>query len=331
MIEDLLDVSRIIVGKLRLNICAVEIAPVLEAALDAIRPMAELKGIQIESKIDATAGVISGDPDRLQQVIWNLLSNAIKFTPENGRVEVALQRTQSHLQIIVSDTGKGMSPEFLPYVFERFRQSNTGLTRSHGGLGLGLSIVRHFIELHAGSVHAHSPGEGKGSKFTIDLPIRAVHLRASEIESDRPPFRQRYKDSRPLEGLSVLIVDDEPDARDLVSAVIERYGGSAITACSASEALNRLETCSLAVMICDIGMPDVDGLSFIKGLRTRPPEHGGRTPAIALTAFNMPEDRDLSLQAGFEMYIAKPVEPAELVSPICHLSGRTSVKVQRQS
>ena len=331
LIEDLLDVSRIIVGKLRLNITAVEMGPVVEAAMDAVRPMAELKGISLESKIEATVGPISGDPDRLQQVIWNLLSNAIKFTPDQGRVEVTLRRTNAHVQVQVRDTGKGVSSDFLPYMFERFRQGNTGVTRSHGGLGLGLAIVRHLIELHAGTVQAQSDGEGKGTVFTIDLPIRAVHQRPSDPDSEVPAVFKGYRESQPLEGLRVLVVDDEADARDLVGTVLEQYGATVVSASSAVEALEKLEACSPSVLICDIGMPETDGLSLIQDIRSRSAVQSRCIPAMALTAFSMPADQERILQAGFEMYVPKPVEPLDLVSAVCRLSGRANVKAQRRS
>ncbi len=331
LIEDLLDVSRIVVNKLRLSIGTVEMEPVIAAAVDAVRPMAQVKGIQIESSIDRSTGPISGDPVRLQQVIWNLLSNAIKFSPQNGRVEVALRRTQSHIQVRVSDSGKGISSEFLPYVFERFRQAHTGMARAYGGLGLGLAIVRHLVGLHGGTVCAESAGEGKGSAFVVDLPIRAVHLRSAEACSEQATSLRQHQEPQPLQGVSVMVVDDEADARDMISTVIEQHGASAIRAGSAAEAFAKLEICSPAALICDIGMPEMDGLSFIRSLRARPAERGGRTPAMALTAFAMPEDRERSLQAGFELYVAKPVEPVDLVSAVCRLCGKTSVKAQSQS
>jgi len=324
LIEDLLDISRIVVGKLRLNISAVAMDRVVEAAIDAVRPMAELKGISLEADIDTSAGPISGDPDRLQQVIWNLLSNAIKFTPEGGKVAVALRRDNTHVQVEVSDTGKGVTSDFLPYAFERFRQANTGVTRSHGGLGLGLAIVRHLIELHGGTVRAQSEGEGKGSVFTVDLPIRAVHQREPMAEA---PGKE-YRESKPLEGLLVLVVDDQADALDLIGIVLEQYGASVLTASSAAEALEKLASSSPSVLICDIGMPETDGLSLIQSVRSQSPEEGGCIPAMALTAFTMQSDRDRILQAGFEVYVPKPVEPADLVAAVSRLTGRISVKAQ---
>ena len=324
LIEDLLDISRIVVGKLRLNISAVAMDRVVEAAIDAVRPMAELKGISLEADIDTSAGPISGDPDRLQQVIWNLLSNAIKFTPEGGKVAVALRRDNTHVQVEVSDTGKGVTSDFLPYAFERFRQANTGVTRSHGGLGLGLAIVRHLIELHGGTVRAQSEGEGTGSVFTVDLPIRAVHQREPMAEA---PGKE-YRESKPLEGLLVLVVDDQADALDLIGIVLEQYGASVLTASSAAEALEKLASSAPSVLICDIGMPETDGLSLIQSVRSQSPEEGGCIPAMALTAFTMQSDRDRILQAGFEVYVPKPVEPADLVAAVSRLTGRISVKAQ---
>ncbi|HEX2520755.1 MAG TPA: hybrid sensor histidine kinase/response regulator, partial [Terriglobia bacterium] len=314
-------------GKLRLNFRSVELALVIEAALDSVRPMAALKEIDLECQLDCPAGTILGDPDRLQQMIWNLLSNAIKFTPPSGRVAVRLQRVQSHLQVSVSDTGKGVDPEFLPYVFERFRQGASGITRSHGGLGLGLSIVRHLVELHGGTARAESLGEGHGSTFILDFPIRAVNLKTDEEPSATPSPAHNLQQ---LKGVRVMVVDDEADARDLITVVMQQHGAEVSVAASAAAAIESLDKNLPDILLCDIGMPKEDGYSLIARLRARTPEQGGQLPAIALTAFNAPKDRERLLQAGFHMHVPKPVEPTDLVDSIARLTGHYSARAHRR-
>jgi PAS domain S-box-containing protein len=327
LVEDLLDVSRITSGKLRLNARSVELAPIIEAAVDAAHPGAKAKDIRIQRVLNSDVGVVFGDPDRLQQVVWNLLSNAIKFTPKGGRVQVRLTRINSHVEITVSDTGAGIRPEFLPYIFDRFRQADSTITRAHGGLGLGLAIVRHIVELHGGTVRAESPGVGQGATFTVQLPIMVVHARgetdpslpaylapAADVSMDRLPM---------LNGLEVLVVDDEADTRDLLTTVLERCDAKVVAVASAAEALEALRWLKPDVLVSDIGMPDEDGYALIRKVRALPPEQGGRIPAVALTAHARVEDRMRALSAGYQMHVAKPVEPTELVTIIASLVGRT--------
>jgi signal transduction histidine kinase/ActR/RegA family two-component response regulator len=321
LIGDLLDVSRIITGKLRLDVRPVELMPVVEAAIESVRPTADVKGVRLQTVLDPRAGLVAGDPDRLQQVIWNLLSNAIKFTPKGGRVEVRLQRVNSHSEIVVSDTGRGISPEFLPYVFDRFRQADSTLTRSHGGLGLGLAIVRHLIELHGGRVRAESPGESQGATFTVELPVAVVQAVPSPsyvhpTASGDIPFTP----SPTLTGVHVLVVDDDADTLETVHAILTQCGAEIRMARSAAEALQMVESCPPHLLISDIGMPDEDGYTFIRKVRALGANGGGTIPAIALTAYARVEDRLKVLSAGFQMHVAKPIEPAELVAVVANLA-----------
>jgi signal transduction histidine kinase/ActR/RegA family two-component response regulator len=325
LIEDLLDVSRIISGKLRLDVRPTEVAPVVEAALESIRPTAELKGVRLEVIMDPRAVVVAGDPERLKQVLWNLLSNAVKFTPKGGRVQVIVHRVNSHVEISVSDTGKGIAPAFLPHVFDAFRQEDSSSTRSHGGLGLGLSIVRHLTELHGGRIRAESPGEGLGATFTVELPVNLLHTPASPqrahptaADSEPGPTAQGT-----LAGLRVLAVDDDMDTLDTVCALLEQSGAEVRTAASATAALQTLDEWSPNLLISDIGMPDDDGYSLIRKVRARPPERGGSIPAVALTAYARVEDRLKVLTAGFQMHVPKPIEPAELVAIVHSLADWT--------
>jgi PAS domain S-box-containing protein len=325
LIEDLLDVSRIITGKLRLDVRAVDLSSVISAAVDAARPAAEAKNIRIQVLLDPEAALISGDTDRLQQVVWNLLSNAIKFTPKDGRIQVRLERVNSHIEIVVSDTGKGIEPEFLPYVFDRFRQSDGSMTRRHGGLGLGLAIVRQLVELHGGTVSVNSEGEGQGATFTASLPLLPLR---TEPESEAPRLHPTARTSDPqncppeLSGLRVLLVDDERDSLDLLNAVLDSCGAQVATAGSAVEALELIKRERFDVIISDIGMPEEDGFSLIGKIRDLPDEEGGGIPAIALTAYARAEDRVRAIRSGFQMHIAKPVEPAELIAVVANLAGR---------
>jgi signal transduction histidine kinase/ActR/RegA family two-component response regulator len=329
LIEDLLDMSRIISGKVRLDVQRVDLATVIEAAVQSAQPAADAKGIRIQQAVDPIAGPVKGDPARLQQVVWNLLSNAIKFTPKGGRVQVFLERVNSHLEIVVSDTGEGIRPEFLPHVFDRFRQADASTTRRHGGLGLGLSIVKQLVELHGGSVRAKSPGEGGGSTFVVMLPLLVVHDAGAEPDPrvhPRGPWsgpRVDLPSVHSLEGLKVLVVDDEPDARDLVRRLLERSGVNVVTAESAAEAAAAVRAGDLHLMVSDIGMPDRDGYDLIREVRQLPPERGGRLPAIALTAFARSEDRTRAMLAGFQLHLSKPIEPSELIAAVATLVGRT--------
>ena len=322
LVEDLLDVSRIIQGKLRLNVRSVELASVIEAALDTVRPAAEAKAIRLQTVLDPAAGPVAGDSDRLQQVVWNLVSNAIKFTPKGGRVEVRLERVNSHVEITVTDTGQGINPDFVPYVFERFRQADSSITRSYSGLGLGLAIVRHLVELHGGTVHADSQGEGQGASFTVNLPVMPVRVDVNNPERVHPtigggvPF-----DSPPsLQGIRAIVVDDEPDSREYIITLLEQCGAQVIAVASASEAIEAVSQMKADVLISDIGMPEEDGYSLIRKVRALSTDQGGKIPAVALTAYARAEDRTRAIASGFQMHIPKPVEPAELATVVASLA-----------
>ncbi len=317
LIDDLLDVSRIVTGKLRLDVRTVDPNSFIEAAIQAIRPAAEAKGIRVQKILDTGIASVTGDPVRLQQVIWNLLSNAIKFTPKGGRVQVSLERVNSHIEIAVSDNGAGITPEFLPHVFDSFRQADGTTTRHHGGMGLGLAIVRHLVELHGGQVRADSAGEGRGSTFTVLLPVAPVYQSINVEERVHPAARETllsYECPDRLDELRVLVVDDEPDTRELLKAALGRCGAEVVVAGSAAEALEAMTKAVPDVLISDIGMPGEDGYELIRKVRAMPAENGGRVPAIALTAYARTEDRLQALKAGYHMHVSKPVELAELVA-----------------
>src|SRR5262245_45451560 len=319
VIDDLLDVSRIITGKLRLDVRPLMPAASIESALDSVRPAAEAKGVTVHALLDAQAGPISGDAGRLQQIAWNLLSNAIKFTPRGGRVEARLERADSHIEITVSDTGEGIAPEFLPYVFDRFRQADATAARAarhRGGLGLGLAIVRHLVELHGGSVSADSEGKGKGAIFTVRLPLRPVqsahdgehvHRSAADPANPEPPGNAPH-----LSGVRVLIVDDEADAREVLREVLERSGAEVRDAASAAEAMEIIRKWSPDAMVSDIGMAGEDGYALMRRVREWSRESGVWIPAVALTAYAGAEDRMRALIAGYQVHIAKPIDPLEL-------------------
>ncbi len=327
LIDDLLDVSRIIMGKIRLNVHAVELLPVIESAMDTVRPAADAKNIRLQLVLDPAAGPVLGDSERLQQIVWNLLSNAIKFTPKGGRVQVGLKRINSHVEIVVTDTGKGISAEFLPYVFDRFRQADSSITRSFNGLGLGLAIVRQLVELHGGTVHAESSGEDQGATFTVKLPLMAVSPKPSGLEQVHPTMGGSvlFDCSPRLDGLRVLVVDDEADTRALLIYALEASGAEVVAVASADEAISTLtkSLIPMDVLISDIGMPDEDGYTLLRRVRALEKERGGKIPAVALTAYARTEDRRAALLAGFQFHIAKPVEPAELIAVIANLAGRT--------
>ncbi len=326
IVEDILDVSRAITGKLRLEVQPVLPGSVIEVALDAIRPAAEAKEIRLQHILDPRAGPVSGDPNRLQQIVWNLLSNAVKFTPRGGRVEVRLERVNSHVEIIVSDTGQGIHSDLLPFIFDRFRQGDSTTTRQHGGLGLGLAIVRHLVELHGGSVHADSPGHGGGANFTVTLPLMAIY---SEPRSAARPQLSDLNAPAALEatrlsGIKVLVVDDEPDTCEVLKVMIEQYGGEVKTCASCREALETLKRWKPDVLVSDIEMPGEDGYQLIEKIRLLAPEQGGTIPALALTAYARVDDRIRALSAGYQMHLAKPAEPVELTVVITRLAGRNS-------
>jgi hypothetical protein len=325
LIEDILDVSRIITGKIRLEPRPVLLSPTIQLAVESLRPAIEAKNIRLQMQLDFEPRMVNADPDRLQQVVWNLLSNAVKFTPENGQVTIRLEADDRKTKIVVSDTGKGISPEFLPFIFERFRQADGSSTRKHGGLGLGLSIVHHIVELHGGAVEAISQGENAGTIFTVTLPLWETSLsgaKASNNESNGSGSRISDNHTR-IEGLKILIVDDEKDTLDLLAAVLGQEGAEVKAKTSASAALEIVAEWRPDIIVSDIAMPEEDGYSFIRKLRDLPPEQGGATPAIALTAYVGIKERTRVLESGFQMYVPKPVEPSELLSAIANFTFET--------
>ncbi|MFN7949682.1 MAG: ATP-binding protein [Blastocatellia bacterium] len=318
IIEDILDVSRIITGRMRINLLSTELAPIIEMAIETVRPAAEARGIQLQTRLDADAGPATADPERMQQVVWNLLSNAVKFTPRDGRIEVQLRRADGQVELIVSDTGQGISPEFLPHVFDRFRQADSSSTRLHGGLGLGLSIVKHLIDLHGGSVSVESPGAGLGATFTVRLP---AGQNRQPVSSDIPASSSVSPASGApdLTGVSVLVVDDEADAVEMLSVMLRQYGAEVSGASSVTEALAVMLRAAPDALVADIGMPGEDGYYLIRKIR----ERGLRIPALALTAYARSEDRQRALAAGYQMHVPKPVEMVELAMAVASLTGRT--------
>lgn len=333
LIEDLLDISRVISGKLRLDLRTVDLPAVVQEAVRTVQPTADSKGIRVESVLDPRAGPVSGDPDRLRQIVWNLLSNAVKFTPKKGKVQVRLTRVNSHVELTVSDTGVGISPEFLPHVFERFTQADSSSTRQHSGLGLGLGIARHLVELHGGEISAHSDGAGNGATFVVSLPVMIVHTRAKP-EGAHPtapsaaagegtgngvmPFRCPPE----LAGIRVVAVDDDADARKLLETVLTRCHAQVIMTKTAAEALEAVRRERPDVLLSDVEMAGEDGYALIAKVRALPPEEGGNTPAAALTAYARVEDRTRALRAGFQLHVPKPVEPSELVAVVVNLAQR---------
>ena len=325
LIDDLLDVSRIITGKIRMDVRPADPNEFIAAAIEALTPAAVAKGVRVQKIIDTGVVSISGDAVRLQQVVWNLLANAIKFTPRGGRVQVRLERVNSHIEIVISDTGQGISADFLPYVFDRFRQADQRTNRQHGGMGLGLAIVRHLVELHGGSVEASSAGEGQGATFRVQLPVAPMY----EVDKDGGRVHPAARDLLPetdcgdrLDGLTVLIVDDEPDTRAMLKAGLARCGAQIVAAASANEAFAAIDGDLPDLLISDIGMPGVDGYELIRRLRKLPAQQGGKIPAIALTAYARVEDRMHTLRAGYQMHVPKPVDLAELVAVASSLVSR---------
>jgi CheY-like chemotaxis protein len=320
VVDDLLDVSRVITGKLRLNLRPVAVDPVVHAAIDSLRPTADAKGVRLEAVVDADPALVSGDPERLQQVVWNLVSNAIKFTSRGGRIEARLSQDGEHVRLVVTDDGAGIAPAMLPRLFDRFWQADSSITRAHGGLGLGLAVVRHLVELHGGSVQAHSEGEGHGASLTVTLPALAPHAPASNPrrgvdEAASPRWAPR------LEGLKVLVVDDDQDTCETVGAALAAAGAEIRTCLSPSQALAAIDAGVPDLLVSDIAMPGDDGYSLIRKIRARKAEEGGRMPAVALTAYGRTEDRVKALSAGFHMHVGKPVEPSQLVSVVASVMG----------
>jgi signal transduction histidine kinase/CheY-like chemotaxis protein len=319
LIDDLLDVSRIVSGKLNLDVRPLDIGSVTRAAINVVHPAADAKEITLDYWAQPGLGAISADSGRLQQIVWNLLSNAVKFTPHGGKIAIRVQRDGTNATVTVSDTGQGIAPEFLPRVFDRFRQADSSTTRSFGGLGLGLAIVRHLVELHGGTVSAESPGVGKGATFSASFPLLSDRsgpitvMHSGEIHAS---------ELRSLDGLRVLLVDDELETREIISTVVERTGAEVKSCTSAREALNELVEWRPDVILSDIAMPDEDGYSFINRVRSLPQNEGGNTPAAALTAYARDEDRRAALAAGYQMHIAKPIGAGQLVTMIAKLAGR---------
>jgi len=322
LIEDMLDLSRIAQGKLVLAVGPVEVVRVVEAALDSVRLAVEAKGVRLQPVLDSHATIV-GDADRLQQVVWNLLSNAIKFTPKHGRVQVRVSRSESYVEVAVADNGQGIASEFLPHVFDRFRQADGAINRQAGGLGLGLAIVRSLVELHGGSVTAASDGLGKGATFTVRLPMAPLRRDSSPSALSEPGMRTAPTFECPpaLRNLRALVVDDEKDTRELLAFVLNQCEVQVTLAASASEVIALLAREQFDVLISDIGMPTEDGLSLIRRLRRLPPSLGGHIPALALTAYARSEDRIAALKAGFQMHLAKPIEPNDLLVTIATLVG----------
>jgi PAS domain S-box-containing protein len=329
LIEDILDASRIITGKLRLDVRPVDLSSIVETAVDTVRPTADAKTIKVETVINS-AGLVSGDPNRLQQVIWNLLFNAIKFTPTSGRVTIQLDSDNDEVVVSVKDTGQGISAEFLPHVFDRFRQADNTTARRHGGLGLGLAIVRNLVESHGGTVQAQSEGEGRGATFSVRLPVVNVH-KAKELPSQERVHVAELHDTVALSstallpllaGVRVLVVDDESDAREMLEIALSQRGATVTTAKTAREALELMQKWRPDVLVSDIGMPVEDGYLLISKVRALPADRGGRVPAVALTGYASPEDRLRLLSAGYHLHLSKPVELGELTVLIARLARR---------
>jgi PAS domain S-box-containing protein len=324
IVEDVLDVSRIVSGNIRMDVQPVELPLVVHNAVATLQPAADAKGVRLSTVIDPRVGPVAGDRDRLQQVVWNLLSNAVKFTPKGGRVQVRLERINSHIEIVVADTGIGIRADFLPHVFERFTQAESGTTRKTGGLGLGLAISRHIVEMHGGTIEAESPGESQGATFRVRLPLMIVHPKAPAEKRQHPRIERPDALVRlgNLQGISVLAVDDEEDSLGFLKTVLETAGAKVTLVSSARGALERIADVRPHALLVDLGMPDIDGFELIGLIRSSDNPAVSRVPAAALTAFARAEDRTRALQSGFEMHLAKPVDPAELVASVATLVRR---------
>ncbi|HYX64028.1 MAG TPA: PAS domain S-box protein [Burkholderiales bacterium] len=323
LIDDLLDLSRIMGGRMRLDVQEVGLVDVVQSAIDSMEPAARAKGVRLEGILDPQGAVVSGDAARLQQVFWNLLSNAVKFTPKGGRIQVILQRANSHLEVSVADTGIGIAADYLPHVFDRFSQADTSLHRKHGGLGLGLAISKQLVDLHGGSIHAKSMGEGKGATFIVHLPLAITRsaAHAARMHESRGESAESLAVPR-LDGIRALVIDDEPDARELIKRVLEDHGANVRAAQSAAEALDMLQHDSADVVVSDVGMPDMDGYQFMRRLRAFEAK-GSRIPALAVTALARPDDRKQAILAGYQAHLAKPFDMAEFVIVVAGLAGRT--------
>ena len=327
MIDELLDMSRIISGKVRLDVQRLDLPAIVAASIDAVRASASTKGVRLQIVIDPLNAPVSGDPNRLQQIFWNLLNNAVKFTPKQGRVQVLLQRVDSHVEVSIIDTGEGISPDLLPYIFERFKQADASTTRHHGGLGLGLAIVKQLVELHGGSVRAESDGLGKGATFIVSFPLLALHVPPDERESQNSLSKLRDVPPLPtisLKSITVLVVDDEPDARHLLKRLLESAGAAVHLARSAEDGMAQLLAKPVDVLICDIGMPDEDGYSLMRRIRALDDSQKSEVAAVALTAYARLVDRTAAIRAGFQNHLPKPVEPAELLAVVHSLGNPRS-------
>lgn len=330
LIEELLDMSRVINGKLRLDVQTVDLQVVVADAIESVRPAAEAKGIRVTRVLDPKAGPITGDPNRLQQVLWNLLTNATKFTPKGGRVQVSLRRVNSHVEITIADSGQGIAADFLPHLFTRFSQADSTIARQHGGLGLGLALVTSLVELHGGSVTAHSEGLGQGATFVVSLPLTAVHHEEVEPPLTPAPSTAPIAARPDLRGFRVLVVDDEADARTLIQHILLKCDATVTTAANAAEGLEAVKQLRPDMILSDVGMPVEDGYDFLAKLRQLSDAEGGDTPAVALTAFARSEDRRRALMAGFQMHLPKPVEAAELLAVaanLCSASRRAKARL----
>jgi CheY-like chemotaxis protein/two-component sensor histidine kinase len=324
MIEDVLDVSRIVSGKLRMNVQPVEMSSIIREAVETAQPAADAKNIRLDVIVDPRGTLVSGDPDRLRQVLWNLCSNAIKFSNKDGRVQVRLERVNSHIEVTVTDNGIGISSEFLPHLFERFSQADAGTARGHRGLGLGLAICRHLVELQGGRISAHSGGPGQGSTFRVDLPVRSVHANVDDEVRHHPGTPSPGNEPRipELNGLRILVVDDDQDSLALSREILEATGATVITADSGQDALEKLHRNRANVLIADLGMPTMDGFALIAQIRDSADLAIREIPAAALTAFARSEDRVRAMQSGFEVHLSKPIDPAELRAAAAALARR---------
>jgi signal transduction histidine kinase/CheY-like chemotaxis protein len=316
LINDLLDVSRIVAGKLRLEVQTVDLVPVVESVLDAVRVTADAKDIRIQARLDPSIGSVSGDPERLRQIFWNLLSNAVKFTPSGGSIMVKLERDHSEAKLTVRDTGQGINPDLLPHIFERFRQADSTITRAQGGLGLGLTIVQHLVELHGGTVRAVSKGDGQGATFTVTFPSLKRPL-----DSTKESIPLSNANLPALDGVRVWVVDDEENSRRMLRVLLEKKGAQVSTLRSAREALNMLDESAPEVLVCDVSMPEMDGYTLMRQIRARAADRGGNIPAIAQTGYATLEDRQRALSSGYQIFLGKPLDIAELIRGIAKLAG----------